>query len=60
MIEIDIFYPQSDAFTDPHARAIGGFMALGLLFMLIAPALAAKARGFGQHPIDSHVKGHLS
>ena len=35
-------------------------MALGLLFMLFAPALAAKARGFGQHPINSHVKGHLS
>ena len=31
----------------------GGFMALGLLFMLFAPALAAKARGFGQHSTDS-------
>ena len=40
--------------------AEGGFMALGLLFMLFPPASAAKARGFGQHPIDSHVKGHLS
>jgi len=39
--------------------AEGGFMALGLLFMLFAPALAAKARRFGQHPIDSHFKGHL-
>jgi hypothetical protein len=35
-------------------------MIPGLLFMLLAPALAAKARGFGQHPIDSRVKGHLS
>ena len=35
-------------------------MALGLLFMLFAPALVAKARGFGQHPINSHVKGHVS
>jgi hypothetical protein len=38
----------------------GGFMLLGLLFMLFAPALAAKARGFGRHPVDSGVKGHLS
>lgn len=27
----------------------GGYMGLGLLFMLFAPALAAKVRGFGQH-----------
>lgn len=43
-----------------YNMAEGGFMALGLLFMLFAPALAAKARGFGPHPIDSPVKGHLS
>lgn len=27
--------------------AAGGFMGFGLLFMLFAPALAARARGFG-------------
>jgi hypothetical protein len=28
----------------------GGFMGFGLLFMLIAPALAAKVRARGRHP----------
>ena len=32
-----------------YNMAEGGFMILGLLFMLFAPALAAKARSFGQH-----------
>ncbi len=40
--------------------AQGGFMVFGLLFMLFAPALAAKVRGFGQPPIDTHVKGQSS
>ena len=30
-----------------YNMAKGGFMGLGLIFMLFAPALAAKARGFG-------------
>lgn len=34
--------------TDYNAAA-GGFMGFGLLFMLLAPALAAKARGFDQY-----------
>lgn len=32
-----------------YNMAEGRFMAFGLLFMLLAPALAAKVRGFGQH-----------
>ena len=28
--------------------------------LFIAPAFASKARGFGQHPIHTHVKGLLS
>jgi len=52
-------YSRERMLSDYHI-AEGGFMALGLLFMLFAPALAAKARGFGQHPIVPHVKGHLS
>ena len=43
-----------------YNMAEGGYMALGLLFMLFAPALAAKARGFSQHSTDSQIKGHLS
>ena len=34
----------------------GGFMGLGLLFMVFAPALAAKARGFGQRSTTSSTK----
>ena len=30
--------------------AAGGFMGLGLLFMLMAPVLAARARGLGRRP----------
>lgn len=37
--------------------AEGGFMLFGLLFMLFAPALAAKIRGFGQHPIAPGDRG---
>ncbi len=43
-----------------YNMAEGGFMVTGLLFMLIAPALAAKVRGLGQHPTNSNVEGHLS
>lgn len=32
-----------------YNMAKGGFMGLGLLFMLFAPALAAKSRGLGKH-----------
>lgn len=41
-----------------YNMAEGGYMALGLLFMLFAPSFAAKARGLGQHPTDSQIKGH--
>ena len=39
--------------------AEGGFMGLGLLFMLFAPALAARIRGFSKHPDDSSVSKRL-
>lgn len=39
-------YTQERMFSD-YNLAEGGFMGFGLLFMLFAPALAAKARGFG-------------
>ena len=38
-----------------YNMAEGGFMILGLLFMLFAPALAAKARSFGQHSTNSNI-----
>jgi hypothetical protein len=40
--------------------ASGGFMSLGLLFMLFAPALVAKARGFGQHSTTSSMRKNPS
>ena len=42
-----------------NSLAEGRFMVIGLLFMLIASALAAKVPGFGQHPMNSNVEGHL-
>lgn len=36
-----------------YNMAKGGFMGLGLLFMLFAPYLAAKARGLDQHSTKS-------
>jgi hypothetical protein len=43
-----------------YNMAEGGFMTLGLLFMLFAPALAAKARGFDPHATNSQTGGHRS
>ena len=40
--------------------AEGGFMGPGLLFMLFAPALAARARGFDQRRTNSANKEDLS
>jgi hypothetical protein len=39
-------YSRERMFAD-YDLAAGGFMGFGLLFMLFAPALAAKARGLG-------------
>jgi hypothetical protein len=39
-------YSQARILAD-YNLAAGGFMGFGLLFMLFAPALAAKIRGFG-------------
>lgn len=39
--------------------AQGGFLGLGLLFTLFAPALAARVRGFGPHPTTSRTKEDL-
>lgn len=43
-----------------YNMAEGGFMGLGLLFMLFAPALAAWVRGFGSHRSHPHTGKHLS
>ena len=43
-----------------YNMAEGGFMGFGMVFMLFAPALAAKARGFGQDYTKSSVKEDLS
>jgi hypothetical protein len=43
-----------------YNMAVGGFMLLGLQFILFAQASAAKASGFGQHSIASHDKGYPS
>ena len=40
-------YSQARMLSD-YNLAEGGFMGIGLIFMLFAPALAARARGFGQ------------
>jgi hypothetical protein len=42
-------YSRSRMLSD-YDLARGGFMGFGLLFMLIAPALAAKVRARGRHP----------
>ena len=47
-------YSQERMLSDFN-MAEGGFMGLGLLFMLFAPALAAMARGFGRHSADSRI-----
>ncbi len=39
-----------------YNMAEGGFMSLGLLFMLFAPALAARARGCDQNFSNSNIK----
>ena len=43
-----------------YNMAEGGFMGLGLLFMLFAPVLAAKARGVSQHFANPNIKKDLS
>jgi hypothetical protein len=43
-----------------YNMAEGGFMGLGLLFMLFAPVLAAKARGLGQHSANSEATKDFS
>ncbi|MCK4466905.1 MAG: hypothetical protein KAU60_00985 [Desulfobacterales bacterium] len=52
-------YSQEPMLSD-YNMAEGGFMGLGLLFMLFAPALAAMARGFGQHFANSNIEEDLS
>jgi len=47
-------YSQERMLSD-YNMAEGGFMGLGLLFMLFAPALAARARGFGRYSASSGV-----
>lgn len=47
-------YSQERMLSD-YNMTEGGFIGLGLLFMLFAPALAAKARGLGQHSANSKV-----
>jgi hypothetical protein len=42
-------YSRSRMLSD-YDLARGGFMGFGLLFMLFAPALAAKVRARGRHP----------
>ncbi len=45
-------YSQARMLSD-YNMAEGGFMGMGLIFMLFAPALAAWARGFGQYSGNS-------
>jgi hypothetical protein len=52
-------YSQEPMLSD-YNMAEGGFMGIGLLFMLFAPALAAMARGFGQHFANSNIEEDLS
>ena len=52
-------YSQERMLSD-YNMAEGGFMGIGLLFMLFAPALAARARGFSQHSNNSNIKESLS
>lgn len=40
--------------------ADGGFLGFGMLFLLFAPALAAKVRGLGQHSAKSQINGNRS
>ena len=47
-------YSQERMLSD-YNMAEGGFMVFGLLFMLFAPALAARVRGFDEHSANSHV-----
>ena len=51
-------YSQERMFSD-YNMAEGGLMGPGLLFMLFAPVLAARARGFGRHCADSNSTGNL-
>jgi len=48
-------YSQARMLSDYNLTE-GGFMGLGLLFMLLAPALAARARGFAPHSAGSDSK----
>ncbi len=45
-------YTQERMLSD-YNLAEGGFMGFGLLFVLLAPALAAGVRGFGHHSTRS-------
>lgn len=45
-------YTGERMFSD-YNLAAGGYMGFGLLFMLIAPALAARVRGFGSRSAKS-------
>lgn len=44
-------YTRARMFAD-YNLAAGGFMGLGFLFMLFAPALAARSRGFGAQAVQ--------
>lgn len=48
-------YSQERMLSD-YNMAAGGFMGPGLLFMLFAPALATRVRGFGSHRASPHIE----
>ncbi len=52
-------YSQARMLSDYNLEE-GGFMGIGLIFMLFAPALAARARGFGQNAANSNLSKDLS
>ena len=52
-------YSQARMLSD-YNMAKGGFMGLGLLFMLFAPALAARVRKFRSHRTHPHTGKDLS
>ncbi len=52
-------YSLERMFSD-YNLAQGGLMGFGLLFMLFAPALAARLSGFGRNSVSSNVKDDLS
>lgn len=51
-------YPPERMRSD-YDPTVGGLMAFGMLFLLFAPVLAARVRGFGRPCADPHDGGRL-